>query len=406
MNERELTNRLEEAVPEVPAVFHNAMLGAFAQIQEQEALEKQESGIVELPQPKLRKRTAAIILIAALLMASVAVAAALAPRILTVVWGRDATMREDFPARVQSDLAEITVGDCRVRIDEAVYDGRALYVTYSIRNMTVNRMMGRTDPEDPLNDKRYLMDTDYEELDTWEAHWWRDCLWINGRDTDMPMTTCWEIGGDEPGEYIVYLMYRLDTVGVELNGKTRIALPFGRDQHWDYETYQTLPKDEDGGVLEPEDGCIVFYIDTDVPGIERIKDGPVSVWPDGTEIWTAEATFTPVKLYLTLNYHVPDALIEAYKEEMGSDGFYSDGKLIYAYSALDVITDWVYDLTLADEEGHPIEVPLNGYDGYDGSGDTVCYYLFPYMDEYPSPLYVAPLKDGVPDMTRKVLVRE
>lgn len=46
------------------------------------------------------------------------------------------------------------------------------------------------------------------------------------------------------------------------------------------------------------------------------------------------------------------------------------------------------------------------YDGYDSSGDTVCYNLFPYMDEYPSPLYVAPFKDGVPYMTRKVLVKK
>lgn len=409
MNEREWTDRLEQAVPEVPSVFHNAMLGAFAQIQEQEAQERQpeqEHKIVELPRPGIKKRTAAIILIAALLMASVAVAAAFVPRILSTFWGDDVTMREDFPGRVKNDVAEITVGDCRVRIEEAVYDGMALYVTYTIRNMTVDRMMGERDPDDPLNETRYLMERDYEERYTWDAYWWRDCLWLNGVDTDIPETDMWEEGGDEPGEYICFLKYNLSTIDVQLSGNTRVALPFGRDQHWNYEIFQTLPKDENGGALEPDDGCIVFYIDADVPGLERVENGPVSTWPDGTTIWTKEALFTPVKLYLTLNFNVPDELIDAYKEEMGSDGYYEDGVLMYEYNAIDIVSDWVHELALVDEQGNLIDAHPNNFDGIAGWGTTVCRYVFPYMEDYPSPLYVAPVENGKPDVSRKVLIRE
>lgn len=404
MNEREWSSRLEQAVPEVPSVFHNAMLSAFAQIQEQEA--EQGNAVVQSRQSKFRKRTAAIILIAALLMASVGLAAAFVPRILMTFWGDDVAMREDFPVRVKNDVAEQTIGDCRLRIEEAVYDGVSLYVTYSIRNMTVERMMGQRDPDDPLNETRYLMDEDYEEIYSWDAYWWRDCLWINGLDTDIPETTMWEEGGDEPGEYICFLMYNLSTIDVELSGNTRIALPFGRDQHWNYETAQTLPRDENGGLAEPDDGCIVFYVDADVPGVERVKDGPASTWPDGTTIWTKEAVFTPVKLYLMLNYNVPDALVEAYRQEMGSDGYYADGVLQFEYDAIDIVSEWVYRLALVDAQGNLIDAQPNNFDGLAAWGTMLCRYVFPYMEEYPSPLFIAPLEDGKPDMTRKVLIRE
>ena len=402
MNEHELTERLEEAVQDVPPIFHNAMLGAFAQIQEQQA---QESNIVKQAHPGFKKRTAAIILIAALLMVGVAVAAALMPTILTTFWGNDVTMREDFPSRVQSDITEVMSGDCRVRIEEAVYDGVSLYVTYSVRNMSVDHMMGTHFREAPEG-VRQLVEEDYEEIRSWEAGYWSDRLWINGKDTDMPETAVIELGGDEPGEYVVSNMYHIGLMGIVLDGQARISLPIGKKQVWDYETYQTLPKDEDGGVLEPEEGCVTFYVSAEGLDIERVKDGSVSTWSDGTEVWTAEATFTPIKLYLTLNYRVPDELVEAYKQAMGSDGVYWEGKLMYPYSAIDVATDWIYDLVLTDEQGSLIDAKPNGYDGYYGSGDTVCYYIFPYMDEYPSPLYVAPLVNGAPDMTRKVLVRE
>lgn len=402
MNERELMERLEDAMPDVPTVFHNAMLGAFAQIQEQEAT---QSHVVTLPRPGIRKRAAALILIAALLMAGVALATAFAPRVLSLFWGSDLAMREDFPSRVQQDVTEVMVGDCRVRIEEAVYDGVSLYVTYSIRNMTVDRMMG-TQFRDAPEGQRQLTEEDFIEIRSWEAGDWHDGLWLNGKDTDMPETAVMEMGGDEPGEIVVSSMYHLGLSGIVLEGNTRVSLPIGKRQVWTYETYPTLPRDEEGGLLEPEEGCVSFYVSAEGLPVERVTDGPVSLWPDGTEVWTAEAVFTPVKLYLTLNYRVPDELIEAYKEAMGSDGFYYEGRLVYAYSALDIADEWIGSFVLADENGQPVDAKSGHYDGCYGMGDTMFRYIFPYMDEYPSPLYVAPLVNGQPDMTRRVLVRE
>ena len=63
----------------------------------------------------------------ALLRACAVPAAALMPRMSLPFWGSSVSMREDFPCRVRNDLAEIAVGDCHARIDEAVHDGMALY---------------------------------------------------------------------------------------------------------------------------------------------------------------------------------------------------------------------------------------------------------------------------------------
>ena len=402
MNENELIERLEKDVQDAPSIFHNAMLGAFEQIQEQAI---RENNITKPSYSRFKRRTTVGILIAALLMVSVALAAALVPNILAVFWGDDVIMSKEFPSQVQSDIVEITVGDCRVRIEEAVYDGVSLYVTYSVRNMSVDHLMGTHFREAPEG-VRQLVEEDYEEIRSWEVGYWSDRLWINGKDMDMPETAVIELGGDEPGEYVVSNMYHIGMMGIALDGEARISLPIGKKQVWDYETYQTLPRDADGGIREPEEGCVTFYVSAEELDVERVKDGPVSLWPDGTEVWTTEASFTPIKLYLTLNYHIPDEQVEAYKQAMGSDGFYYEGKLVHTYSALDVAHDWISSFTLTDAEGNLTDVEFSIYDGCYAMKDTICQYIFPYMEEYPSPLYVAPLVDGVPDMTRRVLVRE
>ena len=63
----------------------------------------------------------------ALLRACAVPAAALMPRVSLPFWGSNVSMREDFPCHVRNDLAEIAVGDCHARIDEAVHDSMALY---------------------------------------------------------------------------------------------------------------------------------------------------------------------------------------------------------------------------------------------------------------------------------------
>lgn len=392
MNEREWTSRLEQAVPEVPSVFHNAMLSAFAQIQEQE--EQHGSGtVVEIQRPKLRKRTAAIILIAALLMASVALAAAfVVPGVIGVFFGKDVAMREDLTELAQSDVVEMMVGDCRVRLEEALYDGVTLYTTFSVRNMNVDRMMGESFPDDPLGSTRYLTLEEAEtEIYTWDAYLWRDAIWIDGQEIRTSTGTFQLIGGDEPGEYLYYQINRLDQENVEISGHPRITLPIGYDLRREYEN-EWIPPDENGDIPEPEgNAAMTFYVDADIVDLVRIKDGPVTVWTDGTQVQVKQAVFTPFRLYVALQFTISEELRQQYPE--GTE----DHTIAF-------LSCW--DMMLIDGEGQPIERDVrDGIDFSDGDKD-LCYLEFHYMDEYPSPLYMAPVIDGITDMTRRVLIRE
>lgn len=394
MNEREWSDRLEQAVPEVPQVFHNAMLGAFAQMAEEE----QKSKMVKLPGRSLKRRTAAAILIAALLAATVAVAAALTPRVLTIFWGEQVSMREDFPEMVQYDVAEEMVGDCRVRIDEVVYDGVSLYVDYSIRNMTVEEMIG-----DP-GEGRMLNMEEMEMLSQWEAGFWRSSLWINGQEIDMPnMSSGFMYGGDEPGEVLFSELYRLDQEGLVLSGLTRVAMPIGEKQP--FEKMMEMPRAEDGTMVEPDVGCLVFYVNSDVQGVTRVENGPHSIWEDGTEVWLESAVFTPIKLYMAIGYQIPQEAIEAKLEDNRSILEWGDETMWYSVSAIDA-SPWVYDMMLVDGQGNAVDVRMDFADGFWSHGPVSSDYVFPYMEAYPSPLYLAPVENGVADMSRKVLVRE
>ena len=390
MNERELVDRLEEAVPNVPSVFHNAMLGAFAQIQEQEDKERR---VIELPRPRLKKRTAAIILIAALLMASVALAAALmVPRVIDRFYGKDVAMREDFPSLAQNDVVEKDIGNCHVRLEEVVYDGVTLYFSYSVRNMAVDHLMGTTDPDDPPGTRRYLsFEEEEQEIYTWDAYLWRDSMWINGEEVDISAATFDMDGGDEPGEYLSYHIYRLDLFGVELSGLTRVTLPIGYDLRKDYER-GWIPPDENGHIPEPEgDAALTFYLDADIKGLERVKDGPVSIWPDGTRAHIVQASFTPFRLYLSMSCEPSDEARQAYPEDTP----------IYS-----IVSEIVRDMALVDASGTPVQSDDHREGMSWGLEDGTSYLEFAYQDEYPSPLYLAPLVNGEPDMSRKVLVRE
>lgn len=398
MNERELMNRLEEAVPEVPSVFHNAMLGAFAQIQEQEA---QESKVVELPRPKLRKRTAAVVLIAALFMASVAAASAFIPHMLYRFFGRDMSMREDLPSIVLTNVAEHIVGNCRVRMDEVLYDGVALYFNYTVRNMDVDRMMGIEYPDDPPGYRRYLtFEEEEQEIYTWDAYLWRDSIWINGEEIHITSATFDTEGGDEPGEYMTYYIYWLDAFNVELHGNNRITLPIGRDPRKDYE-HEQIPADENGNIPEPEgDAALTFYLDADIPDMAIIEDNPATTWADGTQVQVVRAVFSPLRLYLTLDFTPSEAALEAFLQEYE---FAKDWEPESLKQSIGIHDCW--DLCLVDADGKLL-YRTNTNDCRSETNNGLVYLSFPYQT-YGAPLYLALSdEDGNIDMSTKITIKE
>lgn len=130
-------------------------------------------------------------------------------------------------------------------------------------------------------------------------------------------------------------------------------------------------------------------------------------------MWAGDATFTPLKLYVTLRYTIPQSLLDAYCEKAGADGVYTeDHVLIVPYTAFDVTEDWANCYTLIDADGRAVSDPDTLYEEWWGGGATdklsgMAFYVFPYMEEYPSPLYIAPYNPSTQeaDLARKVLIR-
>lgn len=417
MTDKELKNLLEQDMPEVPDVFHCAMLDTLAQIaadEAQEAPENQPEEPIEaeqtkeipdniIPMPKKerrigKRRMAAAILIAALLLASVAVAAVINPDVFSVLLGVRGSVPEEAQSLIQHNLAERTVDGFRLRVDEAAYDGSSLYILYSIRDMNSTTVMG----EESADGKAlWLTKKANEEAAQWPVGWWCDHLWINGQDVDMTQGSGGEYRpGSEPGEILYYELFRIDNAEMIIDGAARVTLPIGRR-----DSYSNLILLEDGTYAEPTEEILTFELNTDdLIGVSRTAPNEKTTFGDGTVAWVSRADFTPLRLYLTLSYDVPEAVLDAYKQAMGGDGYYDEnGKLMWPYTMIDV-TDWVYGMTLVDENGKPV---FEGEGGWyiEAHGPEYAEYLFPFVEEYPSPLYLAPVEDGVADMTRKVLVR-
>ncbi len=412
MNDEQLKKALDQDMPPVPDSFHSAMLSAFAKINEENQTSAESISAPpvpehpqrrQAPQRRFSRRSLTVLLVAALLTASVALAAALNSDLLASFWGRNAPISEQFPSLIRQNLAEVWYGDIRVRVDAAAYDGVSLYVEYSIRNTACDQLLG--DPVDrngEAAEKRSLRRQDLEEYSTWDVGWWRDCFWINGKEMDMPnMSEGSTFGGDEPGEIVWRELYRLDQENIYLSGVTRVALPIGKDPHYPVEFWRARMTGDDYGP-EPEncEGIVAFYLDADdLRGVSHVTSGPVSTFPDGTRVWLTQADFTPVKLYVTLSYEVLPEQLELYRQTSPEADEPWFGPMVLAES-------WAYALALVDENGQ-IVFPEMGYgDGEWGMGDTQIYYVFPYTEAYPSPLYVAPVENGVADMSRRVLIRE
>ena len=193
--------------------------------------------------------------------------------------------------------------------------------------------------------------------------------------------------GDENGEIVVSEMYRLDQVGVSLSGDVQIDLPIGEKQHYDYETWQSMLK-EDGTFRKPEAGIVSFTLNCDAP-VTHYADGERVILPDGTAAWVESADDTPVKLYVTVRFEISDAQREAFRAENGEGYVFPDGTVM-PFDDVDMVGSWVYGLTLVDADGKPLRASLGYGEGNWGVGSGVADYVFSHEDAYPEQVYLAP----------------
>ena len=314
VTDEQMKKLLEEDTGEVPERFHQAMLAAFGQMEDEpfdgtelpisvEAAEKPRRPRHVPRQGGRFRRMLLVMLITLGLLGGLAVATTANPRLLEVFWGKDFEPSAQASAYIAHDLAEVETNGYRVRVEEAVYDGMTLYVRYSIRDMSCDHLLGETNVD---TGRRMLNEQEITAFDHAPVGWWTDNLWLNGQNVDMPGLSGGETwAGDENGEIVVSEMYRLDQVGVFLSGDVQIDLPIGEKQHYDYEMWQSMLK-EDGTFRKPDAGLVSFTLNCDAP-VTHYADGERVVLPDGTAAWVESADDTPVKLYVTVRFEISDA---------------------------------------------------------------------------------------------------
>lgn len=396
VTDEQMKKLLEEDTGEVPERFHQAMLAAFGQMEDEpfdgtelpisvEAAEKPRRPRHVPRQGGRFRRMMLVMLITLGLLGGLAVATTANPRLLEVFWGKDFEPSAQASAYIAHDLAEVETNGYRVRVEEAVYDGMTLYVRYSIRDMSCDHLLGETNVD---TGRRMLNEDEITAFDHAPVGWWTDNLWLNGQNVDMPGLSGGETwAGDENGEIVVSEMYRLDQVGVFLSGDVQIDLPIGEKQHYDYEMWQSMLK-EDGTFRKPDAGLVSFTLNCDAP-VTHYADGERVILPDGTAAWVESADDTPVKLYVTVRFEISDAQREAFRAENGEGYVFPDGTVM-PFDDVDMVGSWVYGLTLVDADGKPLRASLGYGEGNWGVGSGVADYVFSHEDAYPEQVYLAP----------------
>lgn len=396
VTDEQMKKLLEEDMGEVLERFHQAMLAAFGQIEDEpfdgtellisvETAEKPRRPRHVPRQGGRFRRMMLVMLITLGLLGGLAVATTANPRLLEVFWGKDFEPSAQASAYIAHDLAEVETNGYRVRVEEAVYDGMTLYVRYSIRDMSCDHLLGETNVD---TGRRMLNEQEITAFDHAPVGWWTDNLWINGQNVDMPGLSGGETcAGDENGEIVVSEMYRLDQVGVFLSGDVQIDLPIGEKQHYDYEMWQSMLK-EDGTFRKPDAGIVSFTLNCDAP-VTHYADGERVILPDGTAAWVESADDTPVKLYVTVRFEISDAQREAFRAENGEGYVFPDGTVM-PFDDVDMVGSWVYGLTLVDADGKPLRASLGYGEGNWGVGSGVADYVFSHEDAYPEQVYLAP----------------
>ena len=397
MNSNEFKGKLTSVTPEVPAHFHNRVERTLENIVLQEAQMKDSTKQAIKKAGRFSSRTVAIALAITLMLGAVAFAAATQWHLfdhIPFLTGKDTPKNAD--SLMQSNLYQGTANNVEISVNEAGYDGRTLLLQYSYRMTDVDKTFGKDGIT--TEDEKLLYDHN--------VGWWIDHIWFNGKCMDMPNNSGGlKVGSDVPGEIIVTEYWRLDNEGFSLSGPVQISLPIGERQNLADYNKKNHPEqyDVDGTLKLPEKGMVTFTYDAgDIRNlVQTIKAGEEKALPEVTAS-VSEAAFSPLMTYITLDLKVnPDALA-AYIAENGAGQKNENGEILFPYDGMDVFGEWISSLELVDGQGSLI---FPGHYGQNGYSNEWAEFLYPYLENIPAELYLAPIEDGVADMSRAVRVK-
>lgn len=369
MKQETFRRELTRMTPDVPEIFHQRMESALAQAIQQEPLRK----------PVFRFRWALAIALIALLLSAAAIAATHWGifDVLGLILG---TQPPTADSVMQSSLHQETVNGVEITVREAGYDGRTLLLQYSYRIPELTEPLGQTLPETGAT--RWLDIEDCEELLMEHGvGWWIDHFWVNGRCMDMASNSGAEVHGSEnPGEIVHTEYWRLDQIGVALEGTVEIALPIGQRQPLEAYSFLAHPEryDESGMLLKPEKGLVSFTFDAGdaLSHVVSLEPVPETLLPDAA-VQVTEAALTPLMTYITLSIRP-------------NDGYDPES--------------WLCSLELVDGNGKLLFPDHWGLNGYTADWAE---FTYPYLDAeaLPDRLWLAPMEDGSAHMALAVRVK-
>ena len=389
MRESEIRDKWTRTIPEASPLFGQQLREALAVIAQSESQSIQTKKKVIS-----KRRTLTFVLAAILIMMAVAAAATLLRRNVFEVTMGDTPQNAE--TMIRRDLAREVIGSAEITVTEAAYDGMSLYIVYSIRDLTAAEQLGEWDERMGM---RYLREEDYEQIAALGVGWWSDNLWIDGKLVDMPTMSGGEsLPGDENGEFLSFMQYRLDQSGLYLNGENvEIAMPIGERQ-------ELVITHDPFHIEKPSKGLVTFYLDCSDRGKVRIENPNVLTEGERWNAKISEVVYSPIQMYVTLDWAVNPEMLAEYIAENG-DGFYMDGHKLWDYGGLDVCGVEISDLTLVDETGQPVFEQIQGFYGCGGTGNDQAWFTFPYLEEYPKHMYLAPRSEEGYDMTQAILLK-
>lgn len=397
MNSKEFKDKLTSVTPEVPEHFHGRMEMTLENIVLQEAQMKDSTIQAMKKAGRFSSRTVAIALAITLMLGAVAFAAATQWHLfdqIPFLTGNDTPKNADN--LMQSNLYQDTINNVEISVNEAGYDGHTLLLQYSYRMLDVDKTFGKDGIT--TEDEKLLYDHN--------VGWWIDHIWFNGKCMDMPNNSGGlKVGSDVPGEIIVTEYWRLDNEGFSLNGPIQISLPIGERQNLADYNKKNHPEqyDVDGTLKLPEKGIVTFTYDAKdiLSQVTTIHPEEEKVLPDVT-VKVKETAFSPLMTYITLDLKVNPDSLAAFVEANGEGVKNDEGEVLWTYGGMDVFGDWVTSLELVDGQGKLLFPDHYGQNGYDNEWAE---FLYPYIESIPDELYLAPIEDGVADMSQAVRVK-
>ena len=396
MNGKEFQKHLTSAIPDVPEHFHNRMEMTLESIVNQEANMKESTKKAIRTAGRFSFRTAVLALALVMAVSAVALAATQWHLFDHIPHLTGDGTPKNADSVMQGNLYQETVNNVEITVKEAGYDGRTLFLQYSFRMLDVDKTFSKTELSE--EDERMLFERG--------VGWWIDTIWINGKAMDIPNgSQSGMTGSDVPGELVVTDVWRLDNEGFSLNGPIQISLPIGACQNLSDYSRKSHPEkyDVDGSLKLPEQGMVTFTYDAKdiLSQVQVVHPEQERVLPEVT-VRVKETAFSPLMTYITLDLKVnPDALA-AFIAANGEGPKNEQGEVMWPYGGMDVFQDWIFSLELVDGQGNLV---FPGHAGQNGYSNEWAEFLYPYLENIPAELYLAPIEDGVADMSQAVLVK-